>query len=154
MLAAMRRAAIASILVLALAAAGCGGGGGSKALSKKEYGSKLDQICTDAAAREKEIGTPSSPAELVKVGPKLKDALDGAIAKAEKLQPPGELKMLADKFVTESKQLSDLLDRIVAAAKKDDLATLARLGARAQAVGTDAANVGKQLGAPACALTP
>ncbi len=154
MLAAMRRAAIAPTLVLALAAAGCGGGGGSKALSKEEYGSQLNRICKDAATEEQQIGTPTSPAELVKAGPKLKDALDGAIAKAEKLQPPDELKTMADKFIAESKQLSDLLDQIIGAAKKNDLVTLARLGAQAQSIGTDAATVGKQLGAPACALAP
>ncbi|HZQ66846.1 MAG TPA: hypothetical protein VFA66_16645 [Gaiellaceae bacterium] len=149
----MRRASLVAVLALVLSAAACGGGG-SKTLSKEEYGSRLNAICKDAAAQEKEIGTPTSPSELVGKGPELRAALDRAIAKAEKLKPPDELKTAADKFLAESKQLSSLLRRIVDAAGKNDVATLARLGAQAQTIGTDAAAVGKQLGAPACALAP
>src|SRR5205823_15069754 len=116
--------------------------------------SDLNQICRQAAAEEKQIGTPTSPGEIASKGPKLRAALDQGIAKAEKLKPPSELKSAADKFVAETKQLSSLLGQIIDVAKKNELAKLVPLGAQAQALGKDAAAVGRSLGAPACALAP
>jgi hypothetical protein len=46
------------VVVLALAAAACGGGG--KPLSAKDYSAKLNAICTDLNAKQKELGTPGS----------------------------------------------------------------------------------------------
>ncbi len=148
----MKRFAIGAALVLALAAAGCGGGG-SKSLSRDEYAAQLTTICQKASAELKRIGTPTSPGEIVTRGPKLLDAFDGAIGQAEKLQPPDELRTAADKFVSEAKQIRGLIDRIVVAAKGNDLATLVQLGNQASALSKDLGAAGKSLGAPACALS-
>jgi hypothetical protein len=145
------RIAIGAVLFLALAAAGCGGGGGSKTLSKAEYGSQLNQICKDYNAQVKAIGRPSSIAELGTKGSKLLDGFKSTIAKAEKLKPPSELKSTADKFVADAKQLTGILGQLIDAAKKNDTAKVAEVGAKADALSKEADSLGKQLGAPACA---
>jgi hypothetical protein len=148
----VKRIAIGAVLVLALAAAGCGGGGGgSKTLSKEEYGSQLNQICKDYNARVKVIGEPTSIAELGAKGQKLLDQFNGAIAKAEKLEPPSELKAKADKFIADAKQLTGVLARLIAAAKKSDTAKVAEIGAGADALAKEGDSVARQLGAPDCA---
>ncbi len=149
----VKRIATGAVLVLALAAAGCGGGGGggSKTLSKEEYGSQLNQICKDYNAQVKVIGEPTSIAELGAKGQKLLDQFKAAIAKAEKLEPPSELKAKADKFIADAKQLTDVLTRLIAAAKKSDTAKVAEIGASADALAKEGDSLARQLGAPDCA---
>lgn len=148
----MRRLAIGAVAVLAVAvaAAGCGGGG-SKTLSKQEYGSQLNTICADYNAQVKAIGQPGNLTELAGKGPKLLDEFKKAIAKAEKLKPPAELKADADKFISEAKQLTGVLSDLIDAAKKNDTTKIAQLGSKADALSKDSDALGKSLGAPACA---
>jgi outer membrane murein-binding lipoprotein Lpp len=149
----MRRAAIGAALLVALVVAGCGGGGGSKGLSKEEYGSKLNQICTDLNAKQKEIGTPQSPAELGEKGPQLLAALESALGQARKLKAPGEISDQASKFVSLGDQERDLISKLIDAAKANDLTKLAQLGAQIDPLQKESDAVAKQLGAPACAST-
>lgn len=146
----MKTIGLGAVLVLALAAAGCGGGG-SKTLSKEEYGSQLNAICQDANKAQKEIGTPSNVTELASKGPKLLEAFDTAITKAEKLKPPKELKADADKFISETKQLRDLITQVIDAAKTANLQKVQEIGLKADALQKDVDSLAPKLGAPACA---
>jgi len=146
----VKKIAIGAVLVLTLAAAGCGGGG-SKTLTKAEYGSQLNQICKDYNAQVKSIGRPNSIAELGTKGSKLLDGFKGAIAKAEKLKPPSELKSTADKFIADAKQLTGILSQLIDAAKRNDTTKVAEIGTKADALSKEGDSLGKQLGAPACA---
>ena len=138
------------VVALALAAVGCGGGG-SKTLSKADYASQLNQICSDYNATVKKIGEPNSIAELADKGPKLLEEFDKAVAKADKLKPPSEIKTDAGKFLSESKQLRDAINQLIAAAKKNDTAKITEFGGKADALSKDTDALGKKLGAPACA---
>src|SRR3954463_10214863 len=100
--------ALGAVLALALTAAGCGGGGG-KALSKEEYASKLNQICTDLNAKNKAIGDPNSVADVANKGPKLVDAFDNAISDVKKLKAPDEIKDAAARFVSIGEQERGLI---------------------------------------------
>ncbi len=133
--------------MLALAVAGCGGGG-SKGLSKEDYGAKLNQIC---ATTVKKAGLPSSLPELVSKGPALIAEFDRALPQAEALEPPGDLKQDAEKFLSEYRQLRNLVSQLIAAAKKNDLGTVAQAAGKADALGKDTAALARKLGAPACA---
>lgn len=148
----MKRLASGALLMalVAVLAAGCGGGG-SKALSKEEYGSQLNKICQDANADRKKAGTISSPADVVKKGPKLLAAFDRLISRAEKLKPPDEIKTDTDKVLSEAKQLRDLVSQVIDAAKANDVAKVVQLGAEGDALTKDLDALGTKLGAPACA---
>ena len=71
----------AVVAALAIVAAGCGGGGGGGggALSKEEYSSQLNKICTELNDKNKAIGDPQSIDEVVTKGPQLQDAFQSAI---------------------------------------------------------------------------
>jgi hypothetical protein len=148
----MKRLALGALLVAlaAVVAAGCGGGG-STTLSKEDYATQLDQICADYNAKQKEIGDPASLADVAEKGPKIIDEFDKAIAKAEKLKAPDELKSTRDAFFAKSKQQRDLLEELVAAAKKDDGAMVQEIGTKIDPLKTEVDALGKELGAPACA---
>lgn len=134
----------------AVVAAGCGGGG-SKTLSKADYGTQLNQICTDYNAKQKEIGEPASLADVADKGPKILDEFDKAISKAEKLKAPDEIKATRDEFLAKSKEQRDLLGQLVDAAKANDSAKAQELGTKLDPLSKETDALANQLGAPACA---
>jgi hypothetical protein len=144
----MRRVAAGALLALALIAAGCGGT--TSSLSEGGFGSKLNRICADYNAKVTEIGAPNSLAELASKGPALIGEFDKAIVKADDLSRRMR-SSTADRFISESKQLRDILNRLIDAAKKSDTATITQLGSQADALSKDADALGAELGAPACA---
>jgi hypothetical protein len=145
----VKRITLGAVLVLALAVAGCGGGG--NALSKAEYSAKLNQICKDLNAKNKEIGEPNSLDELVAKGPQLADEFQTAIDKAKKLKPPAELKDAADRFISLSQQIHDKIDGLLDAAKKKDAKKLDEIGSSIDPLDKESNQIARnQLGAPAC----
>jgi hypothetical protein len=150
----MRRIVVLGVAVsaLAIAAAGCGGGGGGSALSKEEYSSKLDKICADLNAKNKEIGEPDSIQGIADKGPELNDAFQDAIDKVEGLDPPDELKDAHEKFLSLGKQIHDKIDELIDEAKKNDQEGLQRVAAEIEPLDTESNTIARnQLGAPACA---
>ncbi len=147
----MKELAIGAVLVLTVAAAaGCGGGGGGT-LSKEEYTAKLSKVCADLSAKNKELGQPTSPDALVAKGPQLADAFQTAIDEAKKLKPPAELKDAADHFVSLAQQLHDKLDEAIAAAKKQNVVKLARIGVSVVTLRNQSNEIAtKELHVPAC----
>jgi hypothetical protein len=147
----VKKVAIAAVLVLALAAAGCGGGGG-KTLSKEEYSTQLNKICSDLNARQKAIGEPSSIDELVQKGPQLNDAFQKAIDQVGGLKPPDELKAAHERFLSLGKQIHSKIDDLLDAAKKKDQAKLQQIGTSIDPLNKESNRIAStQLGAPACA---
>jgi hypothetical protein len=149
----VKKLAIAATLVLALAvvAAGCGGGGG-KTLSKEEYSSQLNKICTELNAKNKEIGEPSSLDDVVQKGPKLNDAFQNAIDEVEGLNPPDELKDAHERFLSLGKQIHSKIDDLLDAAKKNDVAKVQQISSTIDPLDKASNQIAKtQLGAPACA---
>ena len=149
----MKRLTLAGLFVAlaAVLAAGCGGGG-SKTLSKADYGTKLNQICADLNAKNKEIGEPSSIADIADKGPQLLDEFDKAIAGAKNLKAPDELKDAADRFISLGEQQRDLISQLVDAAKANDEAKINELGPKLDPLDKESNAIAKdQLGAPACA---
>ena len=135
---------------LAIVAAGCGGGG-SKSLSKEEYSSQLNTICTELNDKNKAIGDPQSIDEVVTKGPQLQDAFQSAIDEVENLNPPDELKDAHERFVSLGKQIHSKIDDLIAAAKKKDLAKAQQIGATIDPLNTESNEIARtKLGAPAC----
>jgi len=99
------------VLVVALAVAGCGGGGGDR-LSASEYRSKADGICADANAKLKNIGNPTSAADLRALMKKARPTLKGAIDKLEALKPPQSLQAKVDTWNGKNDQLLHKYDEL------------------------------------------
>ena len=146
----MRRLVLGVVLaaLVGVLAAACGGG---KTLSKEEYGSQLNAICADYNTKVNEIGEPTDIGEVAEKGPQLLDEFDAAIAKAEKLEAPSEIKADADRFISVITELRGLISDLVDAVEKNDTATISAYGAKADALFKDRDALGKKLGAPACA---
>jgi hypothetical protein len=142
----------AAVTVLAIVAAGCGGGGGGSALSKDEYSARLNHICEELNAKNKEIGDPGSVEDVVQKGPKLNDAFQEAIDEVEDLNPPDELKDAHERFLSLGKQIHSKIDNLIDAAKENNQAELQEIGTSIDPLDKESNDIAtKQLGAPACA---
>src|SRR3954468_20212482 len=113
----MKRLMLGAALALALVAAGCGGGGGE--LTKAEYSSQLNAICSDLDAKNKDIGEPQSLKEVGEKGDDLLAAFDDTIAEVKDLNPPAELEKAHNEFVDLGEQQRELIGQIVDAAQED-----------------------------------
>jgi hypothetical protein len=137
------------VVVLALAAAACGGGG--KPLSAKDYSAKLNAICTDLNAKQKELGTPGTLPEFGDKGSKLISDFGDAIGKIEKLRPPAAMKAPAARFVALAEQERDGLEELFKAAKKNDAAGVRRIATRIAPLDRQMNRIANSsLNAPAC----
>ena len=143
----------AVVAALAIVAAGCGGGGGGgSALSKEEYSSQLNKICTELNDKNKAIGDPQSIDEVVTKGPQLQDAFQSAIDEVEDLNPPDELKDAHERFLSLGKQIHSKIDNLIDAAKETNQAELQEIGSSFDPLEKESNDIAtKQLGAPACA---
>lgn len=147
----MKRAIVAcAVVALAVAVAGCGGGGGSS-LSAEDYGKQLNQICADYNAKVKEIGEPQDIAGLADKGPQLLDEFNKAIDKAKALDPPEALQPTVDQFISKSEALVATIEQVIDAAKQNAAAKIQEIGAKADELSATTDQLGKDLGAPACA---
>ncbi len=136
------------VILVAPLSAGCGG---DETLTKAEYVAKLNAMCKDFAAREKEIGEPQGLADLVENGDRIADAFEQAIAnKVDDLKPPDEISDEADRLVDIAQRQRDVLRGLAAAAKANDFERLERLVARNQALNEEAESIMRELGAEEC----
>jgi hypothetical protein len=139
---------VLGILVAALAA-GCGG---DEELSREQYVSKLNAMCEDFSEKEREIGEPQTPADLVEKGPRILDAFETAIVdKVRKLEAPGEIADQADRLVDLADRQRQVLGELIAAAKDGNVAKVRELASRNQALNKETTLITRELGAKACA---
>jgi len=138
------------VVALGLLAAGCGGGDAGK-LSKEEYVSKLNAICADFNAKQKEIGVPQSIPEVAEKGPEIIDEFDKALDKVKDLEPPDEIADQANRFIELTDQQRDLVQELIDAAKDNDAARLREIGSKIEPIDAEADQIATELGAPACA---
>jgi hypothetical protein len=139
---------VLGILVAALTA-GCGG---DEELSREQYVSKLNAMCEDFSEKEREIGEPQTPADLVEKGPRILDAFETAIVdKVRELEAPGEIADQADRLVDLADQQRQVLGDLIAAAKDGNIVQVRELASRNQALNKETTSITRELGAKACA---
>jgi hypothetical protein len=113
--------AAASALLAAAALGGCGGGGDST-LTKAEFVSKGDQICTDAhdqfAALQK--NPPSTAAEAAALTQKLIDISNGELDQIRALGAPADVQPALDRYLKAREQGITLLKKGLAAAQNEN----------------------------------
>ncbi len=138
-----------SAVLIAVLAAGCAGGG---APTKAEYVSKLNAMCEDFREREKEIGEPQTPADLVTKGPLILDAFEKAIAeKVGALKAPDTIADRAARMADLAGQQRDVLAALIVAARNGELAKVQALASKNEGLNGEASSIARDLGADACA---
>lgn len=136
-------------ILVAVLAAGCAGG---EALSKEQYVSKLNAMCREFSAKEKEIGEPQTLADLVERGPRILDEFEKSIVdKVGTLKAPDEIADQADRLVDLAGQQRDVIGELIDSARDNDFAKVRGLASKNEALNTEATSIMRELGAEACA---
>ena len=136
-------------ILVAVLAAGCAGG---EALSKEQYVSKLNAMCREFSAKEKEIGEPQTLADLVEKGPRILDEFEKSIVdKVGTLKAPDEIADQADRLVDLAGQQRDVIGELIDSARDNDFAKARGLASKNEALNTEATSIMRELGAEACA---
>ena len=139
---------VLGVFVAALTA-GCGG---DEELNREQYVSKLNAMCEDFSEKEREIGEPRTPADLVEKGPRILDAFETAIVdKVHELEAPDEIADQADRLVDLADQQRQVLGELVAAAKDGNIVKVRELASRNQALNKETTLITRELGAKSCA---
>ena len=147
-----RAAAALSVAIAAIAALAAGCGGAGEALSRDQYVARLNAMCEDFAAREKQIGEPESAEDLAESGPQILEAFEHSIVeKVHDLEPPSEIAAQANRLVEIADRQRDVLSGVVDAAQRNDLARIPELLSRNRALNAEAGSIAHDLGADACA---
>jgi hypothetical protein len=143
----MRRA---FFLVMVLAVlAGCGGNGG-KALTRQEYASKADAICTKYNEQVKTLQNPANLSELGDVADRTIPILDNAIHDLRKLKPPKDESKVAEQWLSQVDGLKDDLTKIRDKAKDNDMQGVQSLVPSAQNHNARSNELATELGMTVC----
>jgi hypothetical protein len=136
-------------ILFSAVSSGCAG---DETLSKEQYVSKLSAMCEDFSAKEKEIGEPRTPADLIEKGPRILDAFENLIVnEVDALKAPDEIAPQADRLVDVANQQRDVLAGLINAAEDNDFAKVRELAAKNEALNREANSIARELGAEACA---
>jgi hypothetical protein len=143
------RGAVAAVSVLALLAAACGGGGGER-LSKTDFQSQANAVCTKYQSQLDALKTPTTLDEIPGLVDQALAILDKEVDEISALKPPEEMQTQFDALIAQSEKTKQAANDLAAAAKaKDEAAVQKALDAGKQASSQGDVIAG-QLGLTAC----
>jgi hypothetical protein len=142
----------ASLLLLALVLlAGCGGGGGGgKPLTREQYASKADAICSKYKRDTNALERPKNLSGLAKIADQVLPILDDARGELRKLKPPPNEQGTADAWLRQFDVIIEDVEKIRDKAKENDTAGVEALAAPALQHDQHANELAKQLGMKVC----
>jgi hypothetical protein len=144
---------IVLLAVMTITAAACGGGGGSggQQLSKEEFASKANQICTDIQNKVNALSAPKQVGEISAYVDKARSVLNDGLDRMRALQAPSETQAARDKFVSVGEHQSDLFNKLKDAAKSKDIQRLQQIQAQFQTLSSQSVQAARGMGASKCA---
>ena len=129
--------------------AGCGGGS-SKPLTKQEYASKADAICSKYNQKIKALGNPKNISDLANAADKALPLIDSAIGEFKKLKPPTAEQGTASQWIVQVEGLGSDLKEIRDKAKAKDLPGVQAVLPKAQQDNARSNQLATQLGMSVC----
>jgi hypothetical protein len=148
----------ASLLVLiAFAAGGCGGGGGGagggggERLSRAQYASQADAICSKYNKRTKSLGSKvRNLSDLAKAFDRALPLLENALAELGTLKPPENEQHSVSLWLAQSQVLKHDLEQIRDRARAKDMKSVRSLFAKAQSDDQRGNELASKLGMKVC----
>jgi hypothetical protein len=138
------------LVVLSVLAVGCGGDDGGERLSKTEFVSRADTICTKYEAKLDALGQPMNAKELRSFADKaLPIAKDGREELGE-LTPPEALEATYDAWLEQGDEAIEIVERLRDAAEDGDQAEIQKIAQDAERADAEANRLASELGFEQC----
>jgi hypothetical protein len=140
-------------VAIAIGVSGCGGGGGGEgnALTKPEYASKANAICSAYFQKLHALPQPQTLSGIVSYTDKQIPALESALAQLRELKPPSAEQSTADEFLKRGNEALEEIREIRTAAKDGQTAKVQRIAKRATKTDRRIDTLARLLGASTCA---
>ena len=149
----MTKALARAVAVLVLAAlAGCGGSGGDR-LSRAEFISQADAICTEYEEKLNALGTPQNTEELAEFADKALPIAEDGRDELGELRPPEDLQDTYDAWLEQGDRAIQIVEDLREAAEDGDTAEIQRIAREAEAADTEANRLAEQIGFEQCGAT-
>ena len=141
------RALVPVLLLGLLVTAGCG----SKS-PKEQFVGKLNAMCEDFAAREQQIGEPSTQEDLAARGDRIVAAFEQTILHPlQTVKAPPEVAPQAEQLRVLARQQRDVLRGLAEAGRAGDVTKVRQLAARNTTLNAQAGRIAHDLEADSCA---
>jgi hypothetical protein len=124
----VRQASLLAVALVVVVAAGCGGG--DKRLSRQQYASKADSVCTRYNRQIRAVQRPSSLPDLGRSIDKLLPSFERALADLRRLKPPESEQATATRWLAQVDRLEGDLKAVRDQAKRNDLQGVQAAGQR------------------------
>jgi uncharacterized protein YigA (DUF484 family) len=149
----VRRAFFLVLSVLLLA--GCGGGGsgsvgGGDRLTREQYASKADAICSKYSQLTKSIGQPANLADLAKTFDKAIPLFEQAISELRTLKPPESEQATVNRWLAQSEVLKHDFQQMRDQARAKNLKGVQNAFAQATANDKQGNRLAARLGLKVC----
>ncbi|HEY2769495.1 MAG TPA: hypothetical protein VGI87_02960 [Solirubrobacteraceae bacterium] len=139
------------LLIAVALAAGCGSSGGSSSVSKADFVSKANAICTKVNKQIASLPKINTAQDLLSTGPKeLTDAGQG-IAKLKALQVPDSIKSQVSQWISALEQESAISNKLISAFKNKNAQELTQAEAAGKTSQAQDHSRAVALGLTACA---
>jgi len=147
-------AMVTALLVLGMVAlGGCGGNsGGGNRLTKEEFATKANALCSDYMLKTAALPNSKTEAEGVKVLADMRDFFAQSIAGMKKLKPPTAEQAAVNRVITLADKRLAVMSQSVTALQKRDLKKVTALTNRVGALKKESNLLFGQLGATTCVM--
>jgi hypothetical protein len=129
--------------------AACGGDNGSS-LTREEYASRADEICTDYRRKVDELGQPTNISELADAADTTLPVLEDAIDAFKELEPPEAERAAAEEWLREIDKLKVDLEEIRQRAREGNMAAVQAVVPTAQEHNQRSNELAGELGMSVC----
>ena len=144
----MRFGPIALVLTVVLVAGRCGGEDG---VSKADFVAQADGICKRYDEKLAALGEAKDLREAARIAERAVPLIRDGVARLRALQPPDELRALAERWYAVNAKNVELAERLRDAAKRGDLAAAQRTVRETRANERKADGLARKLGLEECA---
>jgi hypothetical protein len=128
--------------------AGCGGSG--KPLTKEEYASRADAVCTKYNGQVKALKEPKNLSELADIADQTLPILDNALNDLKKLKPPAAEQSISAQWLAQIQGLKDDLQEIRDKANAKDVQAVRQVAPRAARHNSRSNELASELGMTVC----
>jgi hypothetical protein len=131
-----------------LALAACGGG--DEGLSREEFLSEADSICTEYDQRVDEIEEPQSIDDVERYADEAKPVIEDGMAELRALEPPDELEQQWDDYMASSEESVEYLDELREAGAAGDQARIQEIAQEVSEKNEEADRLARDIGLEDC----